>query len=348
MSDTVIDERVTDEIEALKAILLDDELNIKENDRGEPECIETVLFPSTGEDSQSQYVCVTLIVQLPVGYPDVSPTISLRNPRGLDEDTVRLMQSDAEAKCKDFIGQPVMFELIELIREHLTRSNLPTDQCAICLYGFREGDEFTKTECYHYFHSHCLATHVAAAERYYREEQEKLPQWQQDTTNKFQAICPVCRESINCDVESLWSAPPPIDVEAATDFSVTAELRELQKQMAALFLRQQQRGGIIDLEAEGVKTLVRTEDEAGATTEGLNPPGTSLNAYANQNMQSVNQMQIPQSKQPSHQTQNHAHYQSRHHNYHGHNNHGHRNRGRGRAHYRRQFDRVRQTESTPR
>lgn len=82
--------------------------------RGEPECIETVLFPSTGEDPQSQYVCVTLIVQLSMGYPDVSPTISLRNPRGLDEETVRLMQSDAETKCKDFIGQPVMFELIEV------------------------------------------------------------------------------------------------------------------------------------------------------------------------------------------------------------------------------------------
>lgn len=56
--------------------------------------------------------------------------------------------------------------------------------------------------------------------------------------------------------------------------------------------------------------------------------------------------QMPQSKQSS-QT---AHYQSRqlHHNYQGHNNHGHRNRGRGRTHYRRQFDRVRHTESTPR
>jgi len=82
--------------------------------RGEPEYIETILFPSTGEDSQSQYVCVTLIVRLPSGYPDISPTINLRNPRGLDEDTVKLMQSDAEAKCKDFIGQPVMFELIEV------------------------------------------------------------------------------------------------------------------------------------------------------------------------------------------------------------------------------------------
>lgn len=57
--------------------------------------------------------------------------------------------------------------------------------------------------------------------------------------------------------------------------------------MAALFLRQQERGGIIDLEAEGVKTLVRTEDESGTTTEGPNPPGTSVNTYS---VQSVNQM----------------------------------------------------------
>ncbi|EZA62201.1 E3 ubiquitin-protein ligase RNF25 [Ooceraea biroi] len=341
MSEMMVDERVTDEIEALKAILLDNELNIKENDKGEPEYIETILFPSTGEDSQSQYVCVTLVVQLPSGYPDVSPTINLRNPRGLDESTVKLMQSDAEAKCKNFIGQPVMFELIELIREHLTRSNLPTDQCAVCLYGFREGDEFTKTECYHYFHSHCLAAHVAAAERYYREEQDKLPQWQQDTTNKFQAICPVCRESISCDVESLWSAPPPIDVEAATDFSVTTELRELQKQMAALYLRQQQRGGIIDLEAEGVKMLLRTEDDP-TVTEEVSPPGTSLNAYSNTTEQPVTQMH---SKQSTNQTQNHH---SQFHSRQVHHNHGHRQRGRGRPHYRRHFDRVRQVESTPR
>lgn len=100
-----------------------------------------------------------------------------------------------------------------------------------------------------------------------------------------QALCPVCRESINCDVDTLWLAPPPLDVESATDFSVTAELRELQQQMAKLYLYQQQRGGIIDLEAEGVKMLVRTEDETNATAEHNppNPPaGTSLNVLPQQ------------------------------------------------------------------
>lgn len=59
---------------------------------------------------------------------------------------------------------------------------------------------------------------------------------------------------------------------------------------------------------------------------------------------------MPQTKQSSHEAPNHAHYQSRQlcNTYHGHNNHGHRNRGRGRAHYRRQLDKVRQTKSTPR
>lgn len=76
--------------------------------------IEILVFPSTGNDSQSQYVCVRLIVKLITGYPDISPEVNFRNPRGLDEGTMKLIQSEAEEKCHDFVGQPVMFELIEV------------------------------------------------------------------------------------------------------------------------------------------------------------------------------------------------------------------------------------------
>ncbi|XP_012255249.1 E3 ubiquitin-protein ligase RNF25 isoform X2 [Athalia rosae] len=348
MAELSTDERVTDELEALKAILLDHELHIKENRKGEPECVETVVFPSTGEDSQSQYVCVRLVVHLPPGYPDVSPKVTLRNPRGLHEDTVRLIQSDVEAKCEDFVGQPVMFELIELVREHLTSSNLPSGQCAVCLYGFREGDQFTKTECYHHFHSHCLAAHCAAAERHYREEQEKVPQWQQDPKNKFQAICPVCREPIKCEVGILSTARPPLDVETAKDFAVTAELRELQRQMAALFSHQQQRGGIIDLEAEGVKMLLRTEEDSAAATEELSPPGTSLTTLHSLEESTTMPQVSSQLCTEQHKSNQCPTRQSHHGNHQRYNNHGHRKRGRGRAQYRRYFDRVRQAEPTPR
>ena len=258
----------------------------------------------------------------------------------------------------------------QLVREHLTISNLPTGQCAVCLYGFRDGDEFTKTECYHHFHSRCLAAHVAAAERYYREEKEKIPQWLQDATKEFQAICPVCRESIDCDVETLWSAPPPIDVEAASEFSVTAELRDLQRQMSRLFLRQQERGGIIDPEAEGVKMLLRTEDDSSAGAEQqLSPPGPSLNAFPvssgrtnqhsshhHQNLHSVDSKNSTHQSQAPQNSANHDQNETRQsNNHHGHiNHHGRRNRGWGgrgwgaRGSDRRRLERVRPTEANPR
>ena len=77
--------------------------------------IETLVFPSTGQDSQSQYVCLRLLVKLVPGYPDATPIVELKNPRGLDETTVGQIQTDAEAKCRDFLGQPVMFELIDVM-----------------------------------------------------------------------------------------------------------------------------------------------------------------------------------------------------------------------------------------
>lgn len=76
--------------------------------------METLVFPSTAEDSQSQYVCIRLIIKLTPGYPDTTPIVILRNPRGLDEKTVKQIQSDADNKCRNFLGQPVMFELIEV------------------------------------------------------------------------------------------------------------------------------------------------------------------------------------------------------------------------------------------
>ncbi|XP_034938746.1 E3 ubiquitin-protein ligase RNF25 [Chelonus insularis] len=357
MSKEIVDERVTDEIEALCAILLDNELRVKKNENGIPEQVEILVFPSTGEDSQSQYVCITLVVHLPTGYPDVSPTISLRNPRGLDDDVLKTIQTETENKCKDFLGQPVMFELIELVREHLTQSNLPTDQCAICLYGFQDGDKFTKTECYHYFHSYCLAAHVTAAERFYQEEFEKLPQWQQDSAKEFQASCPVCREPISCDVKNLCSAPPPIDVESATEFALTPELQELQQQMSRLFLHQQQQGGIIDPEAEEIKMLLRTENSTIDAVQSINihagPSLTSLSAQSNINISTAphNNDQVMEQKnsiqQPSSDVQNEKQCDIRRHNNHYQHNHSRRNRVRGRGKSNRHNnDRYRPSESS--
>lgn len=238
-----------DEVESLEAILMDD-VKITRNQSGYPELIETTVFPTVGEEVDSQYVCITLQV-LPVpGYPDVKPNIKLKNPRGLDDGIINCIESAVRQKLDECLGSPVVFDLIDIIREHLTESNLPSGQCVICLYGFQEGDEFTKTVCYHYLHSHCLACHLNASKRNYDEELAKMPGWKQKEAKPYQALCPVCREPIDVDVEPLSKCRPPAELTNAPRFQLTDELKSLQAQMTRLYLHQKSRGGIIDLDAE--------------------------------------------------------------------------------------------------
>lgn len=227
-----------------------------------PKLIETTVFPVVGEDTDQQYVCVTLQVIPTPGYPDVSPEYKLVRPRGLDDARLAEIKNAIETKLSESIGFPVVFDLIEVVREHLTGSNLPSGQCVVCLYGFCDGDEFTRTECFHYLHSYCLARHLNAMRRNYQDEFNKLPAWQQKTAKPFQAHCPVCRENIKDETDSLRCAMPPSDLQNAPDFQPTPELRELQQRMSSLFLHQKSRGAIIDSEAEvGAVLSIETEEE---------------------------------------------------------------------------------------
>lgn len=79
-----------------------------------PQYIETVVHPSTGDDTDQQYVCVTLEVKLTPGYPDNSPEVTLRNPRGLDDALLAAINSQIQEKLIDCLGQPVVFELLEV------------------------------------------------------------------------------------------------------------------------------------------------------------------------------------------------------------------------------------------
>ncbi|KAG5900640.1 hypothetical protein JTB14_005916 [Gonioctena quinquepunctata] len=272
-----LSERVLEEVEALEAILMDD-ISITYDEKNRPALVKTTIFPSTANETDKQYVCVTIEISLPEDYPDQKPAIQLRNPRGLDDSTVNNISKAISEKCTEFIGQPVIYELIELIRENLTESNLPTCHCAVCLYGFLDGDTFTKTQCFHYFHSFCLANHLVTTKRHFQEEQDKLPAWQK-STNGYQATCPVCREPINCDVEELSLALPPKDLESAQNFQLTSELKELQENMRQLFIYQKKKGGIIDIEAEENKLLLITESSED-TSDSLEEPGPSLSNSA--------------------------------------------------------------------
>lgn len=245
---------------------------------GFPEMIETVVLPTVGEEIDSQYVCITLQVMPTADYPDVKPNYQLRNPRGLDDSGIETIRAAVEQKLNDSIGSAMVFDLIDVIREHLTDSNLPSGQCVVCLYGFQEGDAFTKTVCYHHLHSYCLARHLDASKHNYDEELEKLPAWQRQTAKPYQAYCPVCREPIDDDSEPLRAASPPCELQNAPDFELTSDLKGLQARMADLYMHQKQRGGIIDLNAEDSNVIsIDSEENQGAVSIQI----TYTNAWEN-------------------------------------------------------------------
>ncbi|XP_055535362.1 E3 ubiquitin-protein ligase RNF25 [Wyeomyia smithii] len=284
-----------DEVESLEAILMED-VTITRNESGFPELIETTVFPTVGEELDSQYVCITLQVLPVAGYPDEKPNIKLKNPRGLDDHIINRIEQAVRQKLDESVGQPVVFDLIDIIREHLTESNLPSGQCVICLYGFQEGDDFTKTVCYHYLHSHCLACHLNASKRNYDEELSKMPGWKQKEAKPYQALCPVCREPIDVAVEPLVKCKPPAELANAPRFRLTDELKSLQAKMTRLYLHQKSRGGIIDLDAEDGNVIAIETDNANnestkstndGTPDGVLPDNASIAppvaAFARQN-----------------------------------------------------------------
>lgn len=72
------------------------------------------VLPVTDLDTDEQYVTLTLDVTLPVGYPDVTPIVKFRNPRGLADSTLDLLKEQISNKCAEYSGSPVLYEIIEV------------------------------------------------------------------------------------------------------------------------------------------------------------------------------------------------------------------------------------------
>lgn len=278
---------------------------------GFPEIIETTILPTVGEDVDLllSSVCVTLQVLPCDGYPDISPAFYLKKPRGLDDESINVIKQAILKKLNESIGLPVVFDLIEVIREHLSESNLPSCHCVVCLYGFQDGDQFAKTDCYHYLHSYCLARHLLASKKNYQEEQDKLPAWQRKLSKPFQPFCPVCREAIFNDVEPLLKSIPPIELENAPKFELTDDLIQLQNKMAGLFLHQRHRGGIINLEEEENNVIsIETEESVNEIPKTVT---TGENNQTDQTVQQVYETNQPPIQQQSAQQQQQHHRSNR-------------------------------------
>ena len=96
------------------------------------------MFPATADDTDQQYVRVTLEVKLTPGYPDIAPEVFLRNPRGLDDDQLRIIMDQIEEKCNSCCGDPVIYDLIEVIfqGDTLVYPILTVNSYFACIYSW--------------------------------------------------------------------------------------------------------------------------------------------------------------------------------------------------------------------
>ena len=82
---------------------------------GRPLELQTTLYPSTADDANQHYVCLTLVLKFSASYPDEMPLVELKNPRGLGEDFIGKVLKKCHEKCSYFSGSPVIYEIIEVI-----------------------------------------------------------------------------------------------------------------------------------------------------------------------------------------------------------------------------------------
>nr|XP_055146584.1 E3 ubiquitin-protein ligase RNF25 isoform X2 [Symphalangus syndactylus] len=240
------------EVEVLESIYLDELQVIKGNGRTSPWEIYITLHPATAEDQDSQYVCFTLVLQVPAEYPHEVPQISIRNPRGLSDEQIHTILQVLGHVAKAGLGTAMLYELIEKGKEILTDNNIPHGQCVICLYGFQEKEAFTKTPCYHYFHCHCLARYIQHMEQELKVQGQEQEQERQHAAIKQELYQP------------------------------SAESLRQQEERKRLYQRQQERGGIIDLEAERNRYFISLQqppapvepESAVDVSKGSQPPST--------------------------------------------------------------------------
>ncbi|XP_029635572.1 GATA zinc finger domain-containing protein 14-like [Octopus sinensis] len=247
----------SEELDILESIYIN-ELTVKRDDCGSVQQITCQLYPSTGDDVQKQFVCLTLQLSLPENYPNDVPAITIKNPRGLGEDELAKLETSLKELADERKGGPMLYELFELAKESLTEGNIPRQHCVICLQHFKEFEEFTRTECYHYFHCHCLGRYVEHCLNDVTEDGansaiSSTPSKIENTAEK-EVVCPVCRETILYDLDSWLNAPEPIQED--TSFQLSTKLISRQEEMAIIFERQRANGGLIDIEAERNKYLI--------------------------------------------------------------------------------------------
>ena len=247
-----------EELEVLESIYLDD-IKVEKDERDFPVSIQLQLHPATGDELDKRYVCMTLTLRISKQYPYEVPEIIITKPLGIADEEVQSLLQELEMLAEDRVGEEMLYEIIELAKQSLTDGNVPYCPCTICCEHFTEDDVFTKTDCYHYFHNHCLRRYIEHKLEVLQQERDGHVQHAQKKTEDEKITCPVCREEISYDLEYLRSQVYDKTKDEIT-FQPSDDFKIWQKNMAELYLKQKEKGGIIDVDAEKNRYLLTDSD----------------------------------------------------------------------------------------
>ncbi|KAI8137092.1 kinase-like domain-containing protein [Fennellomyces sp. T-0311] len=116
------------EIEALKAIFMDDYIEVAAQTpwkvaNTSPEFILHLL--PLGVEEDEAHVSINLKVRFTKAYPNKPPELHLEAPRGLTPAVVRLLNDALQATAKEMTGREMMYDLADLARSFLANHNKP-------------------------------------------------------------------------------------------------------------------------------------------------------------------------------------------------------------------------------
>ncbi|XP_039264890.2 E3 ubiquitin-protein ligase RNF25-like [Styela clava] len=285
MTDISQEDEVDSELVALTAIYED---KLKIEDVEEDKVITITIYPATAEDKSSQYVFLKISFTLPQRYPTVPPHVNFSLSRGLSDSSLSELKNRMDEIIEDREGECIIFDLMELAKDSLTSNNIPSCECSICLSNFQEGDDFLKTECYHYFHCHCLWNYYNYCAT--NDKTTEIANCKTVPPNKINTTvpCPICRILLTLDHEQLANAKPPLlDTLDEPDSQIMKQYHEKYDEH---YQKQLKNGGLIDLEYEQNKFLLsniqrnyETQIAAEAATSVSDQNDTSSDVERRQN-----------------------------------------------------------------
>ena len=130
--------------------------------------------PATAGDISQQNISVILELFLPFGYPDSPPGIRFKQPRGVSDFQLLGLRRHLEEEVEKKRGEAIIYDLIDILTQNLTQSNFPSVECPFCLCAIEDGDEFFRSECFHYSHAYCMRKYVDHMRRRGSENGEKF------------------------------------------------------------------------------------------------------------------------------------------------------------------------------